>query len=292
MSATAQGFNGGLDALVRHFGGDVSDAPAAPAAPTPPPAPAPAPGTIDLNKRINLEKRMAVEAPKLLDLTKKANVSLEKVGLQTHKARYCAVFDISVSMTDLYRNGEVQSFAERALAMGCQFDDDGEMDIFLFGARVHQVMTMNIGNYKVHLRTVLAEHALEGDTQYGLAVRKIRQFYFPENDGSEEMRKTSAETPVYVVFQTDGDTGNEALTERQIRASSYEPIYWQFVGLGGNSSFRFLKKLDDLKGRLLDNTGFFEVVKQTSYSDSQFFDKMVGDYSKWVVQAKQQGLLR
>ena len=46
LSATGQGFNGGLDALVRHFGGEV-----APAAEPPPP-----PKTVSLSK-ITLEKR-------------------------------------------------------------------------------------------------------------------------------------------------------------------------------------------------------------------------------------------
>jgi len=286
MSATAQGFNGGLDALVRHFGGEVSDSGPGPAAP-----PVPASNSVNLTKRIALEKRMATEAPQLLSLTKSANVSLEKVGLGTHKARFCAVFDISWSMEDLYDTGEVQAFAERALAMGCRFDDDGEMDIFLFGANVHQVMTMNIGNYKVHLRTVLKQVGMEGDTQYGKAVQAIRRFYFPENDGSEEPKKARADTPVYVVFQTDGDTARKDFTERQIRASSYEPIYWQFVGLGRDRNFSFLRKLDDLKGRLLDNTGFFEVSNVSGYSDDVFFDKMVAEYSQWVIQAKHKGLI-
>jgi stress response protein SCP2 len=287
VSATGQGFNGGLDALVQHFGGDVADPAAAPAHMA---APAVAAGSIDLTKRLDLEKRIAKEAPQLVSLTKSANISLEKVGLGTHKARFCAVFDISYSMDHLYSQGEVQAFAERALAMGCRFDDDGEMDIFLFGARVHKVMSMNIGNYKVHLRTVLQQYGLEGGTDYGLAIQAVRNFYFPENGGREEPKATRADTPVYVAFLTDGDTSRRDFTERQVRASSYEPIFWQFVGIG-NASFPFLQKLDDLKGRLLDNAGFFAVEKPTKFSDDALFTAMVGEYAKWVVQAKQQGLL-
>lgn len=71
LNAVGQGFNGGLDALVTHFGGSVADKPAppspaapAPSAPPPSPAPAPAPqvslSKITLNKRgeqISLQKR-------------------------------------------------------------------------------------------------------------------------------------------------------------------------------------------------------------------------------------------
>ena len=62
-SPVAQGFNGGLAALVQHFGGSVAEAAPAPAptpasapAPVPVPAPAPAAPPVSLNK-ITLEKR-------------------------------------------------------------------------------------------------------------------------------------------------------------------------------------------------------------------------------------------
>ncbi|WP_415789111.1 TerD family protein, partial [Deinococcus saxicola] len=46
VGAVGQGFNGGLDALVRHFGGTVADTPAArPPAPPPTPAAAPRPAS-------------------------------------------------------------------------------------------------------------------------------------------------------------------------------------------------------------------------------------------------------
>ena len=54
LCAVGQGFNGGLDALVKHFGGVVAEKPVAAPAPVPPP-PAPAP-KVSLSK-ITLEKR-------------------------------------------------------------------------------------------------------------------------------------------------------------------------------------------------------------------------------------------
>lgn len=70
VGAVGQGFNGGLDALVRHFGGEVADRPGPAPAPTPPrpaptaapvpprPAPAPAPSTPPINlKKITLDKK-------------------------------------------------------------------------------------------------------------------------------------------------------------------------------------------------------------------------------------------
>jgi stress response protein SCP2 len=57
LATTGQGFNGGLDALVRHFGGVVAEEAPSPA--VPPPA------------RLSLEKRIEQEAPHLLSLAKK-----------------------------------------------------------------------------------------------------------------------------------------------------------------------------------------------------------------------------
>lgn len=59
FAATAQGFNGGLAALVKHFGGDVADTPT----PAPTPAPTPKPSinlskvTLKKNESISLEKK-------------------------------------------------------------------------------------------------------------------------------------------------------------------------------------------------------------------------------------------
>ena len=67
LGTIAQGFDGGLGALIEHFGGEVADEPAAPApAAAPPAAEAPAPSKLNLSK-ISLAKD-------------KPSISLEKTG--------------------------------------------------------------------------------------------------------------------------------------------------------------------------------------------------------------------
>ena len=165
--AVGQGFNGGLAALVKHFGADVADTPA------PPPKP----------PAINLEKRVEQAAPQLVSLVKSAGVSLAKVGLDGHRARVCLVLDISGSMSTLYKKGLVQRFAERILALGCRFDDDGEIDVFLFGRNVHRGEPMGLGNFANYVREIIERHPLEGDTRYGAAMEAVRRHYFPDARG-------------------------------------------------------------------------------------------------------------
>ena len=295
--AVGQGFNGGLDALVRHFGGEVDQAaPAAPAA-------APAASAIQQAK-INLEKRVEREAPQLVSLVKQAGVSLQKVGLLDHRAKVCLCLDISGSMGRLYKEGLVQRFAERILALGCKFDDDGEIDVFLFGKNVHHPAPMALSNCNTYVGQAITRHPLEGDTRYGAAMQAIRAFYFPDAAGGERTRPVTAELPVYVMFVTDGGTSDQATTEKQLRWASNEPIFWQFMGIGkgrkskskflaafADSDFPFLEKLDELQGRLVDNANYFSISSPDEHSDAELYDLLMTEYPGWLKLARGQGLL-
>jgi stress response protein SCP2 len=284
--ANGQGFAGGLAALVNHFGADV--APAVVAAPV----------------KIDLEKRVAQQAPQLVNLVKSAGVSLAKAGLATHRAQVCLVLDISASMSKLYRSGQVQAFAERILALACRFDDDGQIDVFLFGRNVHHVRPMDLSNWSAYVQQVIDAHPLEGDTRYGAAIEGVRRHYFPDGGGAARTAPVKAALPVYVMFVTDGGTSDRPFTERQLRWASYEPIFWQFMGIGkgrkskakqmaqfADSDFPMLEKLDELDGRLIDNANYFSVATPAEHADAALFDLLMTEYPAWVKLGRQQGML-
>lgn len=310
LGAVGQGFNDGLSALVRHFGGDVAgDQPQAPTS-APAPAPLTAAGAVDLVKRegqVSLEKQMAASAPALLSLAKRAAVSLERHGLGTHTAKVALVLDISASMSALYRSGKVQAIAERILALGTRFDDDGEVDLFLFGTDAHEAGGMRIDNHSGFVDRLVQRRKLEGGTRYGKAMKLVRQFYC--DAGGPRTTPHSMAMPVYVMFVTDGATQDKAETERQLISSSFEPIFWQFLGLGmssrgpgtkrrgllgslsGGGEFEFLERLDDLPGRHVDNADFFAVMDPSSISDDEVFELLMVEYPQWLVEARAKGLL-
>jgi len=293
--AVGQGFNGGLAALVAHFGAAVVQDSPAQAAPAPVQTKAPA---------VTLEKRVEQAAPQLVSLVKSAGVSLAKVGLAQHRARVCLVLDISGSMSSLYRKGLVQAFAERILALGCRFDDDGAIDVFLFGRNVHRDEPMGLDNWSRYVGQMIERHPLEGDTRYGAAMEAVRRHYFPDAGGGERKTPCKAALPVYVMFVTDGTTSDKPLTERQLRWSSREPIFWQFMGIGkgkkskskrlanfADSDFPFLEQLDELDGRLIDNADFFAVASPDEHSDDALYDLLMTEYPGWLRLAKGAGLL-
>lgn len=284
--AVAQGFQGGLAPLSRHFGIDVADEPVAPAAAAAP-APAAAPvSAIDLRKQriISLEKR----DPKLISLAKTAAISLEKKSLAGATAKVVLVLDISGSMYMRYEDGEVDRLVQRILALGLNMDDDGSIEVYAFGTGAYRVGAADIDNYKTFVPDMLRKHPLEGSTHYGATVKLIREDFGAQPDFGR--------VPVYVMFVTDGDTMDRSLTERQIRDASSEGIFWQFMGIGQSggmfSGFKFLQKLDDLKGRQVDNCDFFSTPSADSFSDSELYDKLMTEYPGWLTAAKAAGILR
>ena len=282
--ANGQGFNGGLGAVLRHFGGTEAEAPAAPArAAAPEPAMPPAAAA-----RLSLEKRIQEKAPQLVSLVKKANIVLEKRGLSAHKAKVALCLDISASMDSLYKKGMVQQLADKVMALATRFDDDGELDVFLFGEEGHCPEPMKIENCSGYVRELIASRPLESGTRYHKAMKLIRERYF----GTSQDRRAplKSECPVYVMFITDGGTSNRESAIAQVRSSSFEPIFWQFMGLG-SADFGFLEKLDDLDGRFVDNADFFTVADPSKMGDEELFEKMMNEYPGWVKLAAARGLL-
>ncbi|MBC6474778.1 MAG: VWA domain-containing protein [Hormoscilla sp. GM102CHS1] len=169
---------------------------------------------------------------------------------------------------------------------------------------------MNIDNFANFIPQILKKYPLEGSTYYGKAMQTIRNFYFP--DGKGEVRKSplASNIPVYVMFVTDGGTFDEQITEQQLNWSSYEPIFWQYMaiwksrrdikkgGLGGwlakafVSDFAFLERLDEMRGRYLDNANFFSVEDPESISDDELYELLMSEYPSWVKLAQNKDLLR
>jgi len=323
--AVGQGFAGGLPAMANTFGVSSDDAPPEPInmavtetptqlvavepptlIVTPPPMPPSA------QKRIMLEKKLA-QAPQILSLVKKAQISLDKAKLTDHRAKVALCLDISLSMHSFYHLGKIQRLAERVLALGCRFDDDGAIDIFLFGQAAHNAGEMSLDNFGDFIKQVQHKYPLEGATYYGKAMHIIRQHYFPVaekqhapekakswfsrmfagDDGSSDLPRTDpiqAAMPVYVMFVTDGAPSDGEKAKEHLRYASYEPIFWQFMAIG-QADFSFLENLDSLSGRYVDNADFFSVNDPAKIHKEKLYDLLMQEYPKWVTLAKQKHLL-
>ncbi len=338
--AVGQGWTSGLAGLATDYGISVDDEPApaaaAPMAPpsgapmssAPPPAgppvtsaPAPSGGGINMNKAVRLDKQLAGQPPQMVNLVKKAGISLEKKGLSEHRARVALCLDISGSMHQLYKSGKVQALCERVLGMAVQFDDDGACDVFTFGTGGYEEGPIDLRNYQGWIDQMLQRRRLEGGTNYNHAMQAVRRHYFPDGGGGSRNSPRPDALAVYVMFVTDGQTTDQHGTKQQVEWSSYEPLFWQFMAIGQSSrnvtasgapamtkkkksggfsarlasmltgDFQFLEELDDMPGRYIDNADFFSVADPADISDDQLYDLMMNEYPGWLQQARSKGLL-
>jgi stress response protein SCP2 len=327
--AVGQGWSSGLAGLATDYGISVDDPAPAPVPVPPPPAPAarsaaPAAGRISTAKAVRLEKQLAGTPPAMVDLVKRAGVSLAKSGLADHRARVALCLDISASMGRLYRAGKVQQLCERVLALAVQFDDDGLCDVFTFGTGGYSEGPIDLRNYAGWVDTLMRRRRLEGGTNYGAAMTAVRDHYFPDSRGRRRSTPRPDRQPVYVMFVTDGHTSHASAARDQVMWSSYEPMFWQFMAIGAASrnvtpgaappprrkglfgggggfgarlaaalasSFRFLEELDEMGGRYLDNANFFSVADPAEIPDEQLYDLMMEEYPSWLKQAQANGLV-
>ena len=278
LANVAQGFNGGLAAIVQHFGGDVADDKSETVDSL-----AQQPSKINTSK-VALEKVMLEKAPKLVNLAKKATVSLEKRQLQQLTAKVALVLDATGSMNRQYKEGRVQEVVNRLLPLAVSFDDDQALDCWAFGEHSQYLGEIGLDNYESFIDTVQGgwrkwELGARTNNEAGV-MKAVTDFY--QNDGLN--------VPVYILFISDGgvrDTGG--ITKIMVEAANL-PIFWQFVGLGGRS-YGILKDLDDMTGRLIDNCSFFGLDDLDDISEEALYENMLEEFPSWLTEACEIGLI-
>ena len=281
LANVAQGFNGGLAAIVQYFGGDV-------AAEVVEDKNATANQTLSTAKintsKVSLEKVMLQKAPKLVNLAKKASVSLEKRQLQQLTAKVALVLDATGSMNRQYKEGRVQEVVNRLLPLAVSFDDDQALDCWAFGEHSQYLGEVGLDNYEGFIDSIQGgwrkwELGSRTNNEAGV-MEKVTQFY--KDDGLD--------VPVYMLFISDGGVRDTRGISRIMTDAAKLPIFWQFVGLGG-SSYGILKKLDDMTGRLVDNCSFFELDDLDDISEEALYENMLEEFPSWLKEATELGLI-
>lgn len=238
------------------------------------------------------------------------SISLKKSGLDSHKAKVALCMDISGSMSSMFRNGTVVNIVKKALAQAVLFDDDGNIDLFYFGEYASYVG--EVGSNEISsLCEEIPMTDLQGYTYYDKGIECIVNHYADDKSG----------LPVFVIFITDGSPSDKYAAEKAIVKASSKPIFFQFVGVGSGdyfpneapqetkkssflgslfssgksnandvpSEFEFLSKLDTLKGRSVDNAGFFAVGNPATFDSQKLYDLLLGEYPSWVREVKTKG---
>lgn len=219
-----------------------------------------------------------------IDLQKKSvQIVLEKKKITTVRARVGLVLDITGSMRTLYKSGTVQKVVERILAVAAQFDDDGLLDVWVYDNEFSRLKPVSERDFEGYVdRQILDNDLIHkfGRNEEPPVMKDVLKKYTQE-DVSDE--------PVFLVFINDG--GCKKTIKPIIEAASSKPIFWQFVGVG-NGNFEFLKKLDTLEGRVVDNANFIHIEDVDTISDEQLYDALLNEFPLWLNEAKAKGIIK
>jgi hypothetical protein len=226
-------------------------------------------------------------APALVDLYKAAGLSLDKHGLRGQRAAVYLVVDHSGSMRPYYKDGSVQALADRVLGLSAQLDDDGIVPVVFFSTGVDAVTEIGLADHHGRIEGIVSGLGHMGRTDYHLAMDAVIDHYLDRG----------AEDPALVVFQTDGGPTSKLAAERYVCKAARLPLFWQFIGFGDPDSrqFDFLRRLDELAvpgKRVVDNAGFFHAGSDPgALSDGELYDRLLGEFPKWLVAARAQGIV-
>ena len=233
-----------------------------------------------------------------IDLRKNLIINLVKQkGIENQKAQVVLVLDKSGSMRPLFNDGRVQETLERLVPLAMQFDDNGEMELYLFDHDcVKHGNPVTVNNVNGIVKRELMKYDF-GSTKYANPIRMIREDYFPAAKkgflgfGKSQGSSGPAELPVYVIFITDGANEDKSATEAILKEVSNYGAFFQFVGIG-DAKLEFLEKLDNLDGRLVDNANFFQIKDLSKLSDQELYAKLLGEFPQYLPLAKAKNLIK
>ena len=267
IGCVASGFDGGLSALLKYFGGEevVSEPVQEPVVAEP--------------VKVSLEKKME-KAPELVSLVKPLVFELKKKNLETTVARVGLVLDISGSMVPRFKNGTVQSIVNKTLPLAVQFDDDGELDFWFYGTTARKMDSVNLKNYTTAVPEDWKHLMLDlgGRNNEPIVMRMVVDEY------------KDTKIPAYVLFITDGGVNQKKEIQNIITEASHLPIFWQFVGVGGKN-YGILEKLDTMTGRYVDNAGFFALDDFKKVSNEELYARLLEEFPSWLEEIKKKGMM-
>lgn len=196
-----------------------------------------------------------------------------KIDMSKHVARVSLAMDYSGSMSNLFANGSVQDVITRLLPVALKFDDNGELESWLFSNYKERLEAVTIHNYKNYVKKIMMNACMSmGGTNYAPVLKDIVKYYKDVEP---------SEIPSFIIFITDGENWDVEETNKIVKELSNYNMFVQFIGIG-DEDFRYLKSLDDMKGRKHDNTGFTAVRDMNRMTDEELYTEILRQYKDWL----------
>lgn len=223
---------------------------------------------------LNLSKEERVSK---INLRKDKLVSIIKDDevLSSLKSRVGVVLDYSGSMSSHYDSGNIQNLLEVIIPLALQFDDDGNLDFWIFNEGFHRIGEVNMNNFYGFIENEVTSKYRMGLTSYAPVMKDVYKRYIDEEP---------SQLPSYVMFITDGDCDDKRDAFKVLKKNADKPVFWQFIGMGAGP-FDTLEALDDLTDRFIDNADFFKVSNLIKMPEEELYKKLMTEYPGYLKEA-------
>lgn len=150
-----------------------------------------------------------------------------KIDMTKHVARVALAMDYSGSMSNLFRNGSVQETVSRLLPIALRFDDNGELESWLFSNGSERLAAVTKDNYSTYVRKVMNKANMSmGGTNYAPVLKEMVSYY-------KDIEPS--EVPAFIIFITDGENWDTNETNKIVKELSNYNMFVQFIGIGDES---------------------------------------------------------
>jgi hypothetical protein len=219
---------------------------------------------------INLEKE-----------TKELKVVLTKKISKNIKATVGFGGDVSGSIGSFARSGNYEKVLIKMGTIGLIFDDNGELDICIFGCTFKELPTLTAANIDGYFHKYFD---IDGSTcPAGMIEFMLKKYGFLKKGlfKSKWSPKSLSGYPSIQYILTDGhfDAGEDDKVFELLSNSAKEgcDIFFMFIGLGSSVDINYLRNLANLP-----NVGFLLVDTQWVNSDRVYDDLLSDKLCKWL----------
>ena len=124
------------------------------------------------NVKIDMSKSEESLNKVLIDMSKSSKIDMTK-----HESKVALAMDYSGSMDRLYYNGSVQKVITRLLPIALKFDDNGELESWLFSNGSQKLEPVNANNYSTYVDDYMLSSGMTmGGTNYAPVLKDIVKY--------------------------------------------------------------------------------------------------------------------
>lgn len=198
------------------------------------------------------------------------------------------ILDVSVSFKWAYENGTINELVNRLIPLGMRFDDNASLEAYAFGSQATKTSDITVKDFDSYIDKKFLKDArsvLWGGTAYASALRLLMEDIKPTSAPKSFLGKLfsskkveqNSDVPNFVMFITDGDSGDESETERLLAQLAGTKTYVQLIGVG--YGFRFLKRMADK----FDHVGFVNFTDISNTGDEEMYKQLLGaELCNWI----------